>query len=212
MCQNRAWGGQKKELNKQQLESDAQEYAAKYHAKEQERKIKNAEVKAARKDVIIIAILVLMLIAAGVTYYFAVQRHKINEKNRALVRMINEQAEAQKDSVKPAPNPELFNLIDGIIRKEKLYTNESIQRQDILDRFDIGRRTLSDLLAVHADGQSFTAYINSMRLEDAVRLLREEPEMSLSEIAESVGFTPATFRDQFKRQFGMTPTEYRQNL
>ena len=190
-----------KELNKQKLESDAQEYAAKYHAKEQERKIKNAEVKAARKDVIIIAILVLMLIAAGVTYYFAVQRRKINEK-----------AEAQKDSAKPAPNPDLFNLIDGIIRREKLYANESLQRQDILDRFDISRRTLSDLLAVHANGQSFTAYINSMRLEDAVRLLREEPEMSLSEIAESVGFTPATFRDQFKRQFGMTPTKFRQNL
>ena len=200
------------QLNKQQLESDAQEYAAKYHAKEQERKIKNAEIKSAQKDVIIIAILVLMLIATGITYYFAVQRHTINEKNRALVRMINEQAEAQKDSAKPAPNPELFNLIDGIIRTEKLYANESLQRQDILDRFDISRRTLSDLLAVHADGQSFTAYINSMRLEDAVRLLREEPEMSLSEIAENVGFTPATFRDQFKRQFGMTPTEYRQNL
>ena len=200
------------QLNKQQLESDAQEYAAKYHAKEQERKIKNAEIKAARKDVIIIAILFLMLIAAGITYYLAVQRHKINEKNRALVRMINEQAEAQKDSAKPAPNPELFNLIDGTIRTEKLYANESLQRQDILDRFDISRRTLGDLLAVHADGQSFTAYINSMRLEDAVRLLREEPEMSLSEIAENVGFTPATFRDQFKRQFGMTPTEYRQNL
>ena len=201
-----------KELNKQQHEGEAQEYAAKYHAQEQDRKIKNAEIKAARKDVIIIAILVLMLIAAGITYYFAAQRHKINEKNRVLVRMINEQAEAQKASAKPAPNPDLFNLIDGIIRKEKLYANESLQRQDILDRFNISRRTLNDLLAVHADGQSFTAYINSMRLEDAVRLLREEPEMSLSEIAENVGFTPATFRDQFKRQFGMTPTEYRQNL
>jgi AraC-like DNA-binding protein len=36
--------------------------------------------------------------------------------------------------------------------------------------------------------------------------------MSLTDIAESVGFTPSTFRDQFKRQFGMTPSEYRQNL
>ena len=201
-----------KELNRQLQESDVQEYAAKYHAREQDRKIKDAEIKAANKDVIIIAILVLMLIVVGVTYYFAAQRNKISEKNRALVRMINELAEAQKVSAKPAPNPELFNLIDGIIRKDKLYANESLQRQDILDRFDISRRTLNDLLAVHSDGQSFTAYINTMRLEDAVRMLREEPEMSLSEIAESVGFTPATFRDQFKRQFGMTPTEYRQNL
>ena len=49
-------------------------------------------------------------------------------------------------------------------------------------------------------------------MEDAVRLLREEPEMSLTDIAKNVGFTLPTFRDQFKRQFGMTPTEYRQNL
>ena len=200
------------QLNKQQHEGEAQEYAAKYHAKEQERKIQDAELKAARKDVIIIAILIILLIAGGVTYYFARQRHIINEKNRALVRMINEQAEAQKSSATPAPNPELFNLIDGVIRREKLYANEALQRQDILDRFDISRRTLNDLLTVHADGQSFTTYINNMRLEDAVRLLREEPEMSLTDIAENVGFTPATFREQFKRQFGMTPTEYRQNL
>ena len=201
-----------KELNKRQQESEAQEYAAKYHAQEQDRKIKNAEIRAARKDVIIVAIIVLMLIAVVIAYYFAVQRYKIKEKNRALVRMINEQAEAQRASSQPVPNPELFNLIDGIIRREKLYANESLQRQDILDRFDISRRTLSDLLAVHAGGQSFPAYINAIRMEDAVRLLREEPEMSLTDIAKNVGFTPPTFRDQFKRQFGMTPTEYRQNL
>ena len=201
-----------KELNKQLQESEAQEYAAKYHAQEQDRKIEDAQKESARKDVIIVAILILMLIAAAATYYFAIQRHKINEKNRALVRMINEQAHQQKASGMPTPNPELFHFMDGVIRKEKLYANESLQRQDILDRFDISRRTLNDLLAVHAEGKSFTAYINAMRLEDAVRLLREEPEMSLSEIAESVGFSPATFRDQFKRQFGMTPTEYRQNF
>ena len=126
--------------------------------------------------------------------------------------MINEQAEMHSASSSPAPNPELFNKIDGIIRGEKLYANESLQRQDILDRFGISRRTLNDLLAVHAEGQSFTAYINSMRLEDAVLLLREEPDMPISEIAEKVGFTPSTFRDQFKRRFGMTPTEYRQSL
>jgi AraC-like DNA-binding protein len=30
--------------------------------------------------------------------------------------------------------------------------------------------------------------------------------------ADAVGLTPANFREQFKRQFGMTPTEYRQNV
>lgn len=201
-----------KELNKQLQESEAQEYAAKYHAKEQDRKIQEARDESARKSVIIVAIVILLLVASAFSYFFALQRYKIGEKNRALVHMINEQAESRKASDSPAPNPKLFNLIDGIIRGERLYANENLQRQDILDRFDISRRTLNDLLAAHADGQSFTAYINSIRIEDAVRLLREEPQMSLTDIAESVGFTPSTFRDQFKRQFGMTPSEYRQNL
>ena len=201
-----------KELNRRLQESEAQELAAKYHADEQDRKIRDAQNASARKDVIIFAIIVLLLVAAAFSLFFARQRYRIGEKNRALVRMINEKGEAQKASVSPAPNPELFNLIDDVIRKEKLYANEALQRQDILDRFDISRRTLNDLLTVHAGGQSFPAYINAMRLDDAVRLLREEPEMSLTDIAETVGFSLSTFRDQFKRQFGMTPTEYRQNL
>lgn len=202
------------ELNRQLQESEAQEYAARYHADEQERKIQDAESRLARKDFIIFAVVMLMLIAAASTYYYGRQRHKINEKNRALVRMINEQAEAQGavQPDAPSPDPELFRTIDRTIREERLYANASLQRQDILNRFGISRRTLSDLLAAYADGQSLTAYINAMRLQDAVHLLREEPGMSLSDIAENVGFTPATFRDQFKRQFGMTPTEYRQNL
>ena len=202
------------ELNRQLQESEAQEYAARYHANEQERKIQDAESRLARKNYIIFAVVLLMLISASATYYYGRQRHKINEKNRALVRMINEHAEAQGVARPgaPSPDPELFRTIDRTIHEERLYANASLQRQDILNRFGINRRTLSDLLAAYAGGQSLTAYINAMRLQDAVHLLREEPGMSLSDIAENVGFTPATFRDQFKRQFGMTPTEYRQNL
>ena len=208
------FGAIKTELDRQLHESEAHEYAAKYHAKEQDRKLQDAEKESAIKDIVIIAIVVLMLIAAVFTFYFARQRHLIKEKNRALVRMIDEQSKNQDPSKSdaPAPNPELFQLIDGIIRGERLFANPSLQRQDIIDRFDISRRSLNDLLAAYADGQSFTAYINSMRLQEAINLLKEEPGLSLTDIAENVGFTPATFRDQFKRQFGMTPTEYRQNL
>ena len=181
------------ELNRMLQESEAQEYAARYHANEQERKIQDAESRLVRKNLVIVAVVVLMLLAAAIAYHFGRQRNKISGKNRT-------------------PDPDLFRIIDRTIREERLYANASLQRQDILNRFGISRRTLTDLLASFADGQSLTAYINAMRLQDAVHLLREEPGMSLSDIAENVGFTPATFRDQFKRQFGMTPTEYRQNL
>lgn len=202
------------QLNEQRLQTEAQEYAARYHALEQEKKIREAEADSARKDAIITIVAILLILLTTFTVYSVHQRRAIGEKNRALVRMIGElnstRKDAQADAAKPAK--ELFELIDGVIRKEKLYTNINLQRQDIVDRFDISRHYLNDLFSAYANGQSFPAYINEMRMQDALQMLENESEMSIGLIAEAVGFTPANFREQFKKKFGMTPAEYRQNL
>ena len=202
------------QLNEQRLQTEAQEYAARYHALEQEQKIREAEADSARKDAIITIVAVLLILLTTFTVYSVHQRRAIGEKNRALVRMIGELNSTRKDAQADAakPDKELFDLIDGIIRKEKLYTNINLQRQDIVDRFDISRHSLNDLFSAYANGQSFPAYINGMRMQDALQMLENEPEMSIGLIAEAVGFTPANFREQFKKVFGMTPAEYRQNL
>ena len=106
----------------------------------------------------------------------------------------------------------MFNEIDAAIRSERLYSNIALQRQNICDRFGISRHTLNDLLAEYADGLSFPQYINAIRVQEALRLLRDEPAKPLAEIAETIGFTPANLREQFKRCYGMTPAEYRKSL
>ncbi len=202
------------QLNEQRIRTEAQEYAARYHALEQEQKIREAEVNSARKDAIITIGVILLILLTTFAVYSVRQQRAIGEKNRALVRMIGElnrtRKDAQADTTKA--DKELFELIDGVIRKEKLYTNVNLQRQDIVDRFDISRHYLNDLLSTYANGQSFPVYINEMRMQDALRMLENEPEASIGLIADAVGFTPANFREQFKKKFGMTPAEYRQNL
>lgn len=202
------------QLNEQRLRTEAQEYAARYHALEQEQKIREAKVDSARKDAIIIIVAVLLILLTTFTVHSVRQQRAIGEKNRALVRIIGELNSSRKTEQADAakPDKELFELIDGVIRKEKLYTNINLQRQDIVDRFDINRHTLNDLFSAYADGQSFPAYINEMRMQDALRMLENEPDMSIGLIADAVGFTPANFRERFKKKFGMTPAEYRQNL
>jgi len=201
-------------LNEKRHESEAQDYAARYHALEQEQRIREAESQSARKDAIIQVIVVILLIITAFAIYAMRQRHAIIQKNRALARMIGELSAVgvSPQAETPKPDRKLFDQIDGVIRKEKLYTNVNLQRQDIVDRFDISRHTLNDLFSAYADGQSFTAYINGLRMQDAIRLMQKEPDTPIGGIADAVGFTPANFREQFKRQFGMTPTEYRQSL
>lgn len=201
-------------LSEKRVESEAQEYAARYHAMEQEQEILEARRQSARKDAIIVTIVVVLMLITVFAVHSVRQRISIGQKNRALARMISELSEAGAAAQAAAPKPDrrLFDLVDGTIREEKLYRNINLQRQDIIDRFDISRHTLNDLFSAYADGQSFTAYINRLRMQDAIRLMRKEPDTPVGVIAEAVGFTPANFREQFKKEFGMTPTEYRQNL
>ena len=206
--------------------SEAHDYAARYHAQEQELKIQEAETTSRIKSIIIGVIILLFIIAGAFSFYYRRQRQIVSEKNRALVRMINgtplvtpaDEAE-ELDEVgesgeleESETNSALFDTIDTAIRMEHLYANASLQRQDICTRFRITRHTLNNLLAQHVGSSSFPQYINNIRMEEALPMLRDNTSMTITAIATAVGFTPANFREQFKRQYGVTPQEYRQNL
>ena len=188
--------------------SEAHDYAARYHAQEQQLEIQEKQAEAERSHIISLAVAAIALLAVAFAVYFFRQKRIVTEKNRALVRMIN--------GTPPEPEPEkeespIFHDIDAAIRNEQLYKNANLQRQDICDRFGIRRHTLNDLLSDHTQGLSFPQYINNIRLEEALRLLRDAPDKTVSAIATEVGFTPSNLREQFKRKYGMTPLEFRQN-
>lgn len=211
------------QLAKHLQESHAQEYAAWFHQKEQELALTEARAEYEIMSNHLVGLLLLFVLAILALVFFARERRLMVEKNRALVRMINEQprkADTERlAEVAPAAHAELspesmelFHTIDRTIREERLYANASLQRQDILDRWNLRRQALNDLMSAFADGESFPSYINGIRLEEAVSLLRNEPDLTLANVAEEVGMNLANFRIQFKQRYGMTPAEYRENL
>jgi len=214
--------------------SEAHDYAARYHAKEQELKIQEAESERRVHNIVLASITVLLILTIIAIIYFVRQNKRISKKNHALVRMINEAkqlalktdvADADDDggtdeeAAKGDSAPEVipfdmadFEAIDSVIRSEHLYQNPNLQRQDICRRFGISRIMLNNMLFQIRGNASVPQYINSIRMEEAVRLLRESPEdKSIASIAEKVGFSPANLRKHFITNFGMTPLEFRQN-
>lgn len=219
-------------LNREESDEDLRKLSAEYSAKENEFKLRQAE-NASRTQSIILAVLLLGGILSLIfTLRFRKQRVSLEEKNKVLAGMVEkftetliwenvegggegEEEEEDDDDDEAGTSdvdPQLFFTIDETIKSEKLYTNLYLQRQDIIDRFGISRHTLNKLLNAHAKGQSFPSYINSIRLTEALHLLKSEPGMSITSVAEAVGLTPANLRELFKRHFGITPTEYRKSL
>ena len=58
-------------------------------------------------------------------------------------------------------------------------------------------------------GENVTAFINSIRLKEACRILRQKPNIKMTELSMAVGFnTPKYFTKCFKKEFGVLPSEY----
>ena len=99
----------------------------------------------------------------------------------------------------------LFRQILDYIRLN-LYSR--IRLEDIADRFGYNKNYISQLFTKKL-GVCFSTYVTQARIESAKRLLGGSP-LSIAEIAERCGFTDEMyFHRIFKRETGMTPTEYR---
>ena len=60
---------------------------------------------------------------------------------------------------------------------------------------------------------TFTEYVTTKRIQQACRLLTDQPNWSIDAVGREVGFTSiATFRRQFNRLLGMSPSEFRNRM
>lgn len=106
-------------------------------------------------------------------------------------------------------NHRIFDLMEGILSKQSPYLDPKFSRHDLCMLSGTNRTRLNVIL-MQCTGVSSTAYINNLRLEHAVELIREHPEYIISHIAEECGLPNAsTFHRLFRERYDMTPNEYR---
>ena len=91
----------------------------------------------------------------------------------------------------------------------KGYCRQGLNIQQVADMMDIRREQLHAWL--RAQDMDYSAWLNSLRVEEAKRLLKQHPELTNEAIAGDSGFSNRNyFQNVFKRLVGMTPTQYRE--
>lgn len=95
------------------------------------------------------------------------------------------------------------------INKEKPYCNPDFQLMDLRQVLPMNRTYLSQFINAEYDC-SFYHWVNGLRIAEAKRLLTENPEMKLKDIAQQSGFSsPTVFSRIFIRETGMTPRDWK---
>lgn len=211
-------------VNDQLQASEAHDYAARYHAYEQQMEIQQREAEASRNALLAVAALIVALLAVGFAVYYFRQQRIIQKKNRVIVRQI-------KESLTPIPrsgefaNPpepsgdsnldtmstdELSQHIRSVIIRERLYLSTQFDRQAAIDYFHLSKERIGAAFSQGSEFPTIADFINHCRLEYAKELLAVSPEMSVDDIASAAGFgTRRTFSRLFKERYAITPTEYR---
>ncbi|MEP5610870.1 MAG: helix-turn-helix domain-containing protein [Cyclobacteriaceae bacterium] len=115
------------------------------------------------------------------------------------------------DQLKPALQDESTKLI-SLLRDQELYLNPNLSRRDLSEKMQISEIKVSGILNDQLN-TTFYGVINELRVEKAKRLLRKglSKQLTLEGIAKESGFkSRTTFYKFFKRNTGMTPSEFLQ--
>jgi len=200
-------------LNSRQMQQQMAELSTAYHLQEETEARQKETMARQQAETTTRLALFAAVCAIAFAVYFFYKRRQITLKNKALIRLIDEQnRSAELTKGQQARNEELYTRLNSLIYDQQLYRDPLLDREAVCQQLGIDRHTLNQLLNDFADGQSLPAFINKVRLNMACKMLRDEPHRPIADIAEAVGFNQRNFRTQFKNAYGISPTEYRQNM
>ena len=113
----------------------------------------------------------------------------------------------EQDEADPA-NAAYRATLEAWLEQEKPYLNPDFQLSDLRQVLPLNRTYLSQLINSEY-GCSFYQFITRYRVEEAKRLMTEQPDMKVQDIAQQSGFSDRkVFSRTFTRETGLNPSDW----
>jgi AraC-like DNA-binding protein len=105
-----------------------------------------------------------------------------------------------------------FKEMDKRIIKEELFRSPDFGRDDLMRLMGVDKNAIAPIVQKYAH-TNVSGYVKMKRMEYAVALLKEHPELTIAAIADMSGIKSATtFVNHFKETYGMAPSDYRASI
>lgn len=225
----------KDSIYQREKQNAALELDALYELNEKEARISEQAFQLKIRTITLICILSGTLLALFFLWRLWHQNCVIRNKNKALVKRINEQFSMQeemdrsqlgveKDLSFPEKvedesgdneeqdkqmNKMIFEKLDYIIKRDKMYLSPDLSREELTRIVRMNNTRFAKMIKENTD-TNLNGYINNLRLNYAIHLMKEQPDYTLRAIAESSGINSMPiFHQLFKGRTGMTPSEFK---
>ncbi len=141
-------------------------------------------------------------------------RFEIKKLRKEGTKEKNESAEKYAaSSLTDEKMTELYYRLGQLIQENKVYKDNFITKEKVAEMLNTNRTYLSQVINEQT-GKTFTHYINSFRVEEAIRLLSDPTNnIPLKALSSELGFNSiSTFYSVFQSAVGMPPSLYRSKV
>ena len=134
-------------------------------------------------------------------------RNLIEERNRRIASFSKNEEISPSEVTITTIDQKLLTRIMGCIEKNMDNADYSVEELSS----DVGMHRMNLYRKIQSiAGMTPSEFIRTMRLKRAAQLLKSDPNLTVSEISDMVGFnTQKYFTKYFKEMFGVTPSQYR---
>ena len=219
-------------LNERLLQGKAHLYAARYKAQEQQMEIERQRGATRRAKMTISTMGIVGLLILLFAIYVLLQWQQTKRRNRILAQQITEAVEYKEkyrelstQNSKLQNNSKLYTLnsqlsdaelfvyLRDLIEREQLFLDQNFERQTLITLTGLSKERIGAAFSQGSGYERLTTLVTELRLDYAVRLMNEQPDLGVEKVCQASGFISAdTFTRNFRAKFGMTPTAYRTTL
>lgn len=105
---------------------------------------------------------------------------------------------------------QLMALIEMRLEKDRPHLRSDFETRDLAEMLGVSMTRLSQLFRHQTIHRTPEAYIDNLRVLEALRLLREQPNYTIVAVAEQAGFSNIrTLQRRIQDAIGMSPVDYR---
>lgn len=119
-----------------------------------------------------------------------------------------EQPDAGENNINKVEYERFLRLENAVI-KDRLFLQPNFGRDELMELGSIGKNDLPRILRKYANADNVSIYLNRLRVEYAIKLMKEKPYLSFDAISKEASFNShSTFYRAFYKVCGMTPAQY----
>lgn len=123
------------------------------------------------------------------------------------------QANTSPSAADDEDNRRRFMQMEDALLTDLPFLNPDFNREDLMKITALSKNRLNPFLREYAGADGFSDYINRLRVEHSISMLKDNRMYSIDAIATASGFKSRnTYYVAFNKLLGMTPVQYRETL